>query len=351
VTGPDPAVAAVRSALRADLEALLAERPGTARVLVACSGGPDSLALAAAAAFVAPRLGLGAGAVVVDHGLQAGSAEVASRAAARCEALGLPAQVRTVAPAGPSEAAARDARLAALESAAVEDGAAAVLLAHTLDDQAEQVLLALARGSGARSLAGMPATRGLLRRPLLGLRREVLARACAAQGLEPWHDPTNHPDGGGARRARVRHELLPALEDVLGPGVAGALARTADLLRADAEVLDALAAELLVAARAAGAGAAQDTAPDPARGTADSLDAATLAAAPAALRTRALRLALLAWGAPAGSLHAAHVAAVDALVTHWAGQGAVDLPGLRVARRCGRLGALGSIDGSAGERG
>lgn len=350
MTGPDPAVAAVRSAVRADLEALLATSPGTRssgahppvapRVLVACSGGPDSLALAAATAFVAPRLGIGAGAVVVDHGLQPGSAEVAARAAAQCEDLGLPARVRTVAPAGPSEAAARDARLAALEAAAREDGAAAVLLAHTLDDQAEQVLLALARGSGARSLAGMPATRGVLRRPLLGVRREVLARACAAQGLDPWHDPTNHPAGGGARRSRVRHEVLPALEDTLGPGVAAALARTADLLRADAEVLDALAAELHAAALRAADGRVLDT-----------LDAGVLAAAPAALRTRALRRALLAWGAPAGSLHAAHVAAVDALVTRWSGQGPVDVPGLRVVRRCGRLSALGSNDGSAGERG
>ncbi len=331
MTGPDPAVAAVRHAVRVDL-AELAGRAGASPgpeplVLVACSGGPDSLALAAAAAFVAPRAGMRAGAVVVDHGLQPGSAVVAEQASEQCRGLGLePVVVRRVTPAGSGEADAREARHAALAQAAGELGAVAVLLAHTRDDQAEQVLLALARGSGARSLAGMPAARGLLRRPVLGLPREVLARACAAQGLTAWHDPTNHPDGGGARRAVVRHRLLPAMEAELGPGVAAALARSADLLRADLEVLEPLAAELLARARGAGGGAE----------SAD-LEVEVLAAAPAALRTRALRAALVGWGAPAGSLSAAHVAAVDALVTRWSGQGPVDCPGLKVARRCGRL--------------
>lgn len=328
MTGPDPAVAAVRAALREDLAALVraGEDPGPL-VLVACSGGPDSLALAAGTAFVAPRMGLRAGAVVVDHGLQPDSAEVAARAAAVCRSLGLdPVQVRAVEPEGPGEAALRAARHAALDAAADELGADAVLLAHTLDDQAEQVLLGLARGSGARSLAGMPAVRGRLRRPLLGLRREVLGASCAAQGLEPWHDPTNLPEGGGARRSSVRHTLLPVLEKALGPGVAPALARTADLLRADAEVLEPLSDELLARAR--------DGAD---HGAGPGLDVDLLAAAPAAVRTRALRTALIDWGAPAGALSAAHVAAVDALVTRWSGQGPAHLPGLLVERRYGRL--------------
>jgi tRNA(Ile)-lysidine synthase len=332
VSGPDPAVAAVRHAVRVDL-AELAGRAGPSLgseplVLVACSGGPDSLALAAAAAFVAPRAGMRAGAVVVDHGLQPGSGDVAERAAEQCRGLGLePVLVRTVTPAGPGEVHSREARHAALAQAAGELGATAVLLAHTRDDQAEQVLLALARGSGARSLAGMPAVRGLLRRPVLGLPREVLARACAAQGLTVWHDPTNHPDGGGARRAAVRHRLLPAIEAELGPGVAAALARSADLLRADLEVLEPLAEELLNRARVSDGGGAERA----------ELEVEVLAAAPAALRTRALRAALVGWGAPGGSLSAAHVAAVDALVTRWSGQGPVDCPGLKVTRRCGRL--------------
>src|SRR5690625_3561874 len=181
MTGPHPAVAAVRNAVRAEL----ADLPAGSTVLVACSGGPDSLALAAGTGFVAPRMGLTAGAVVVDHGLQPGSAEVAARAAEQCRSLGLdPVHVVTLDLAdqvGPGpEAVARDARHAALTTQAEAVGAAAVLLGHTRDDQAETVLLRLARGSGARSLAGIPARRGLLRRPLLGLGRAQTEAVCAA---------------------------------------------------------------------------------------------------------------------------------------------------------------------------
>src|SRR5262252_7260377 len=229
--GPDPAVAAVRLGVRCTLVGL--ER-GTL-VLAACSGGPDSLALAAALAFEAPRLGLRAGGVTVDHGLQPGSADQAARVAAILRGLGLDpvACLRAEVTGrgggagypGP-EAAARQARYAVIEAAAVECGAAAVLLGHTMDDQAETVLLGLARGSGARSLAGMQADSGRYLRPLLGLRRAETRAACAALGLEPWHDP--HNADPGYARVRVRTRLLPALEDELGPGVAEALARTAD---------------------------------------------------------------------------------------------------------------------------
>ncbi|NLE71015.1 MAG: hypoxanthine phosphoribosyltransferase [Actinomycetales bacterium] len=332
----DPDVAAQRAAVRAALADLA---PGAA-VLVACSGGADSLALAAATAFVAPRAGLRAGAVVVDHGLQPGSAAVAERAAAQCRGLGLdPVEVVRVdvAPDGGPEAGARTARYAALAEAAERHGAAAVLLGHTLDDQAETVLLGLARGSGARSLAGMPARRGVLRRPFLGVRRAATAHACAVLGLEPWHDPTNGPaDDPGALplRSRVRHEALPALEAVLGPGVAEALARTADQLREDADALAAAAADLLAAALAAGKGPPSGVGREPGEGA----SAAVLARAPDAVRRRALRDLLVRWGAPAGSLARVHVLAVDALVTDWRGQGPVSLPGgIRVARRYGRL--------------
>jgi tRNA(Ile)-lysidine synthase len=335
----DPAVAAVRGAV----DAALADLPAGARVLVACSGGPDSLALAAAAAFVAAAAarrgapGWRVGAVVVDHGLQPGSAAVAERAARACRALGLdPVAVVAVdagAGAGGPEAAARDARYAALDAEAARLGAAAVLLGHTRDDQAEGVLLGLARGSGARSLAGMPAARGLLRRPLLGVSRAETVAACAALGLDPWHDPTNAPaagDAGAPARSRVRARVLPVLERELGPGVAAALARSADLLREDADALDALAADLLARAEAAAGGGG-----DPA---AVLLDAAVLAAAPAALRHRALRAAAVRAGAPAGSVTRAHVAAVAALVTDWRGQGPVHLPGrVAASRACGRL--------------
>lgn len=356
----DPDVAEQRRLVRT---ALADVAPG-ATVLVACSGGADSLALAAALAFEARRAAWRAGAVVVDHRLQEDSDQVAARAARACRDLGLdPVDVVAVEvpPGGGPEGAARTARYAALDAAAERHGAVAVLLGHTLDDQAETVLLGLARGSGARSLAGMAGRRGLLRRPFLPVRRAATLRACAALGLDPWHDPTNGParpvrpraesagpDGvegspGLPLRSRVRHEVLPVLEEVLGPGVAQALARTAEQLREDADALDQVAAEVLAQALAdpdpqpggAGGGAA---------GTAGGADGvgglrvARLVGEPTAVRRRALRAFLVDAGVPSGSLSRAHVAAVDALVADWHGQGPVSLPGgAKVARTCGRL--------------
>ena len=316
--GPHPAVAAVRRAVRTVLADVAAERPG-ATVLVACSGGADSMALAAATAFEAPRAGLCAGLITVDHGLQAGSAEQAATVAALGYELGLdPVEmVRVdVGRAGGPEAAARDARYAALGTAA-EAHDAVVLLGHTLDDQAETVLLGLARGSGPRSIAGMPAVSGRYRRPLLGIRRATTEAACDALQLPVWADP--HNDDPAFVRVRLRHEVLPLLEDVLHGGVAEALARTADLLQADLAALDELTT--------AGRGDATN---------ADGLDVAALTELPAALRTRRLR----DWAAGHGvrALTAVHTAALDALVTDWHGQGPVDLPGGRRARRAsGRL--------------
>ena len=311
-----PPVAAVRNAVRASLAGLV---PGDL-VLVACSGGQDSLALAAALAFVAPRAGLRAGAVTVDHGLQEGSAERAAELTLTLRGLGLdPVRTATVTVAGPGglEAAARAARYAALEKTAADDGAAAVLLGHTLDDQAETVLLRLARGSGPRSLAGMPPRRGIFFRPLLGLRRSVTAQACAALGLSAWSDP--HNADRRFARVRVRLDALPALEAALGPGVAEALVRTADQLRDDAEVLEKIAATE--------------------RGRDDfPMSAASLAGLPGAVRSRVLRSAALEAGCPAGALTAAHVARIGELVTDWHGQRGVDLPGgVRAARRSDKV--------------
>ncbi|WP_306423157.1 tRNA lysidine(34) synthetase TilS [Paenarthrobacter aurescens] len=220
------------------------------RVLVACSGGPDSLALAAIAAYFGRRghvdgHPVSVAGVVVDHQLQSGSAEVAARTALVLRELGLsPVEVRTVEVAstgfGP-EAAARDARHAALESTADDLRCDAILLGHTLDDQAEQVLLGLARGSGTRSLAGMRPARGRLLRPFLGLRREEILEICEVEELEPWHDPSN-ADPAFAR-SRTRVEVMPVLEDKLGPGVAESLARTAAILQQDADFLEELANE------------------------------------------------------------------------------------------------------------
>ncbi len=325
--GPHPAVAAVRGAVRAGVSDLA---PG-ALVLAACSGGADSLALAAALAFTAPKLALRAGAVTVDHGLQPGSAERACRVAERLTEFGLEPVERVTASVGQlggPEAAARTARYAALDEMAGRRGATAVLLGHTLDDQAETVLLGLARGSGARSLAGMPARAGRYRRPLLGIRRSVTCSACAALGLQVWDDPHNHDPA--FTRVRVRGEALPTLERTLGPGVAAALARTAGQLRADDEALAQWAnneAERL-------------------RGEDGGLDAAALAALPLAVRSRVLHGAAVTAGCPAGALTARHIGQLEQLLTGWRGQRWIDLPaGVRALRRCGKL--LFTRDGEA----
>jgi hypoxanthine phosphoribosyltransferase len=315
MSGPAPAVAAVRHAVRHAIDDL----PAGARVLVAGSGGADSTALAAATAFLSSTSrgpGIRAGFACVDHAWGDGSAAQAHRAAEAAEELGLYPAVVLSAPAARSEGAARDARREALLAEAARQSATAILLAHTLDDQAETVLLRLGRGSGARSLSGMAPHTGIWRRPLLRLRREVVRASCAALELPVWDDPTN-ADPSFAR-SRVRHEVLPLLERHLGPGIAESLARTADLLRADADALEALAAEQARHNPLLHVGQLQPLAP--------------------AIRSRVLRAAVIAAGSPATALTAGHVAALDALVTHWRGQGPLQLPGgVTAVRRDGRI--------------
>ncbi|MGE5831104.1 MAG: tRNA lysidine(34) synthetase TilS [Micromonosporaceae bacterium] len=320
MAGPHPAVAAIRTAVRRCLRA-----DGSADVLVACSGGADSLALAAAVAFVAPRMGRRAGLVTVDHGLQPGSAQRAAAVAEWGRAYGLTsAVVATVdvagRPGGP-EAAARQARYEALVQVAQQRRAGAVLLGHTREDQAETVLLAMVRGAGPRGLAGMPGRRVVdgvaLLRPLLDIGRSQAVAGCAALGLTPWTDP--HNDDPAFTRTRARR-LLTSLVESLGPGVVTNLARTAALTAADTAALDELAA-----------GAAG---PDP-DGT---LPVAVLAELAGAVRTRVLRRWALDLGVPGGALGHRHLTALDALVVDWHGQGPVHLPGgITVTRRAGRL--------------
>ena len=312
-----PAIADTRRAVRDVLPA------DGALMLVALSGGPDSLALAAATAFEAPRVGIRVGAVVVDHGLQEGSADAAARAAQQARDLGLdPVLVRTVEVGGDGgpEAAARSARYRALDEAMHETGAAAILLGHTLDDQAETVLLGLGRGSGPSALSGMRVVSGRYLRPFLGLRRATTVQACVDAGLEPWLDP--HNDDGAFLRVRVRRDILPVLEQELGPGIAEALARTADQLREDDEALDHFAEEI-----------AEDLAEHVEAGIA--LPVAALAVQPAALRQRLIRYAVESEFHR--SLSRDQTLEVARLVTDWHGQKALHLPGITVERRGGML--------------
>lgn len=284
-------------------------------VCVGLSGGADSLALTAAAV----RAGLRVRALIVDHRLQPDSAAVAADAARAAEDVGAGPTVLCVdvgASGGP-EGAARRARYAALEEAR---GDGPVLLGHTLDDQAETVLLGLARGSGARSIAGMRPWTSPWGRPMLAVRRTTTEAACADLGLVPYLDPHNRESR--FTRVRLRTEVMPLLEDVLHGGVAEALARTAGQLRNDLDVLEQVTDDH--AATIAG----------------DTVDCAELKRVATAIRSRLLRRWLLAQGAtePTETV----VQAVDALVTSWRGQGAVAVGGddryrLEIARRGARL--------------
>ncbi|GAB3790169.1 tRNA lysidine(34) synthetase TilS [Nocardioides ungokensis] len=315
-----PAVAAVRRGVRrclADLE------PGST-VVVACSGGADSLALLAATVFEARTGSLRVVGATVDHGLQPGSAAHADRVVAQMAALGadetLTARVQVEGGGLGPEAAARRARYAVLEQVAEHTGAVAVLLGHTRDDQAETVLLGLTRGSGGRSLAGMRRSFDHYRRPLLDVARADTVTACQVEGIDYWDDPHNHDPG--FTRVRVRETVLPLLERELGPGVAEALARTAEQVRDDVDLLDDLA----------------EADWERLRTDEGSLPADRLALLPAPVRRRVLRLAALAAGSPASELFHDHVLALDALVTDWHGQKWIDLPGhLRCRRSAGLL--------------
>jgi len=307
--------------------ALKASSDSWTRVRVACSGGADSLSVAAALAWLdvhEPDPLRASSALVVDHGLQAGSGEVTAGVVGTLRTLGLAAtSVRVEVADDPDglEAAARKARYAALARGDID----LVLLGHTMDDQAETVLLGLARGSGTRSLSGMPARWSAASvvpggdavtfvRPLLGMRRATTRQACLDWGLTPWDDPMNDDE----RFARVLvRRLVPVMDDVLGPGLVEALARTAALARADADHLDAEALALMDA-DAAG------------------LPVAVVEDAPAALRGRLVRLWLAGQGVTELSFE--RTQAVLGLVTAWRGQAGVDVPGgRRVVRRAGVL--------------
>ena len=314
------AVLELRNAVRPFLENLTAGDCA----LVAVSGGADSLALACALVKEAPELAITLIAVTIDHQLQTGSNEQAKKVQTQLKAMGyqevIIEKVSVVEKSG-LEADARNARYTALDSIAHAYGATQIFLGHTRDDQAETVLLGLARGSGTRSLSGMATVNGKYARPFLQLTRAQTVAACQEADLQPWSDPHNLNEKFS--RVRVRNKVMPVMEEEIGPGIAAALARSAAILRDDADALDEMAQAVI------------------SRVDLSDLDCAALAELPRAIRSRILRAAIYAAGAPSGSLSADHLAAVEALITSWRGQGEVSLPGgVKVARISGRLSLL-----------
>lgn len=341
---PPRAVTKARIALRDTLSDL----PAGTTVAVACSGGADSLAVAAELVFVARKQGWQTAAFLIDHDMQEGSAEVTHNAALTCERLGVDIVATrkvTVGNEGGPESAARDARYAALTAMAHEHNAQAVLLGHTIDDQAETVLLGLNRGSGTRSLAGMRPRKGIFRRPFLTLSRQDTEAVCAHAMINYWVDPTNLETHDGPLRSQVRGRVLPLMDEVLGPKLTETLARTAAQLQEDADTLDLLASELYQRALVAPALMETDQQEHDDQNQTQSsqihnatdltLSVEPLKNAPRALRTRALRTAVIAAGAPAGTLKYSHIEDLEKLIVDWRGQKKIDLPDAHYARRVG----------------
>jgi len=303
------ALVALRSAVRATLEKFSAGDV----ILVAVSGGADSLALAEVAKIEGEKLALKVIGVTVDHQLQNGSADQAKKVVTQ---ISIPCTIEKVEVkiTDGLESSARRARYAALEKCARENNAVAVLLGHTKDDQAETVLLGLARGSGARSLSGMSEVSGIYVRPFLEISRQQTLKACAELNLKPWNDPHNEDET--FLRVKVRKNVLPVMESELGPGIKEALTRSAKLLRDDADALDQIATEFWQSDK--------------------SLEVEQLAKLSKAVRSRVLRLALFERGIT--QLSAEQVGQVEALISNWKGQGEVSLPsGVKVSRISGRL--------------
>lgn len=280
-------------------------RPFHGPAIIGLSGGPDSLALAAAAAAEHKDVRC----VVVDHGLQDGSAEVAERAVQTVQAFGLEAEVvRVEVGEGNLEASARSARYEALLAYGHD-----VWVAHTADDQAETLLLGALRGNPS----GMAPRNGRVVRPFLGIRRADTVGACEELGLDPWHDPMNADPA--FRRVAMRNQVLPLLSELLGGDAVPALAATADRIAADQALIASLA----------------DLAP--------TTSCAELAEDAGPIRRRRLAAWLLEQGVP---VQGDQLDAVEALVVDWHGQGPVAVAGGRaVVRKGGRLAILGEIQG------
>ena len=312
-----PALLELRQAVRFWFEKL---EPNS-KVCIGVSGGADSLALAAAAKLESKNFSIDLVAVIVDHGLQANSAKIAEFAKQQLIKLGFQdifvgrASVQIT---DGLEASARRARYKVFQQAIETYGPNTFLLGHTKNDQAEGVLLGLARGSGTKSLSGMQEVSGIFVRPLLGIDRATTEIACHESNIEYWVDP--HNSNQDFTRVRVRENILPLLENDIGPGIIDALARSAKILREDATALDEWAENVF-----------RQVEPM-------DIDISILATLPVAVRSRVLRMAIYAAGAPAGSISAAHLEPIEAFVSDWRGQGHTSLPGgVKVCRISGRL--------------
>jgi len=312
-----PALLELRQAVRFWFEKL---EPNS-KVCIGVSGGADSLALAAAAKLESKNFTIDLVAVIVDHGLQANCAEIAEFAKQQLIKLGFQdifvgrASVQIT---DGLEASARRARYKVFQQAIETYGPNTFLLGHTKNDQAEGVLLGLARGSGTKSLSGMQEVSGIFVRPLLGIDRATTEIACHESNIEYWVDP--HNSNQDFTRVRVRENILPLLENEIGPGIIDALARSAKILREDATALDEWAESVF-----------RQVMPM-------DIEISILDGLPVAVRSRVLRMAIYAAGAPAGSISAAHLEPIEAFVSDWRGQGHTSLPGgVKVCRISGRL--------------
>ena len=312
-----PALLELRKAVRPWFQKLEA----SSKVCVGVSGGADSLALAIAAKLEAEELNLDLIGVIVDHGLQENSGDVAASTKKKLEVIGYSnifVGKANVSITDGIEASARRARYLVFQQALETFGATSFFLGHTKNDQAEGVLLGLARGSGTKSLSGMQEVTGPFIRPFLNIDRSVTEAACSEFGVEYWSDP--HNLNTEFTRVRVREIVLPLIEKEIGPGIIDALSRSAKILREDATALDEWAERVF--------------------GEVDPLDIeiSLLANLPIAVRSRVLRLAIYAAGAPSGSISATHLEPIEAFVSDWRGQGHTSLPGgVKVCRISGRL--------------
>lgn len=285
-------------------------------ILVACSGGADSLALAWTSQVVTKRIGLNLIAVIIDHQLIKESSQVAQDAKKKCKDFGIEKvvikQIEVKDDKDGLEAAARKARYEAFEESVNEFNAKAVLLAHTQDDQAETMLMRLTRGSGAKSLSAMKEVSGKYLRPFLHIRKQVLVDALEKENISYWQDPAN--TNYKFLRAKVRHELMPKLIEVLGDSAIDSLDRTSGLLKEDNEALESIALESYEKLN-------------------KELKVQELEKLPTAIRKRVIKIAALNSGVTPGPFSFEHIEAIDALVTNWRGQGNVDLPGFIQASR------------------